>query len=123
MNETEGVQQRPSPAGMAVGWVIAALLIFLAQRDLRRRSPEAVRGPAEILELLKHNGVEVYSLFLDRESETVYAFQKIKKDINSQGLGHHEIIQKWWFYMSDIMECNLDHSPVSIKLDEIFYLE
>ena len=77
----------------------------------------------EILELLKHNGVEVYSLFLDRESETVYAFQKIKKDINSQGLRHHEIIQKWWFYMSDIMECNLDHSPVSIKLDEIFYLE
>ena len=45
MNETEGLQQRPSPLGMAIGWVVAALLIFLAQRDLRRRPPEAVRGP------------------------------------------------------------------------------
>ena len=45
MDETTNAQQRPSPAGMAIGWVVAALLIFLAQRDLRRRPPEAVRGP------------------------------------------------------------------------------
>lgn len=45
MNETTGDLQRPSQIGMAVGWVVAALLIFLAQRDLRRRPPEAVRGP------------------------------------------------------------------------------
>ena len=45
MNETTNDRQRPSPIGMAIGWVVAALLIFLAQRDLRRRPPEAVRGP------------------------------------------------------------------------------
>lgn len=38
-------ERRPSPTRMAVGWVFAAVVIFLAQRDLRRRPPEAVRGP------------------------------------------------------------------------------
>jgi hypothetical protein len=33
---------------MAIGWIVAALLIFLAQRDLRRRPPEAVRGPVAV---------------------------------------------------------------------------
>jgi hypothetical protein len=33
---------------MAFGWIIAAVLIFLAQRDLRRRPPEAVRGPVAL---------------------------------------------------------------------------
>ena len=45
MNETEDLHRRPSPVGMVIGWVVAALLILLAQRDLRRRQPEAVRGP------------------------------------------------------------------------------
>ncbi|MGB9357787.1 MAG: hypothetical protein WCC01_04445 [Acidimicrobiia bacterium] len=45
MNPNPPDEQRPSPVGMAIGWVVAALLIFLAQRDLRRRPPEAVRGP------------------------------------------------------------------------------
>lgn len=45
MNNTTDDQQRPSPIGMALGWVVAALLIFLAQRDLRKRPAEQVRGP------------------------------------------------------------------------------
>ena len=45
MNANPPDEQRPSPIGMAIGWVVAALLIFLAQRDLRHRPPEAVRGP------------------------------------------------------------------------------
>ena len=32
-------------ARMVIGWIVAAVLIFLAQRDLRRRTPELVRGP------------------------------------------------------------------------------
>ncbi len=32
------------------------------------------------------------------------------------------IIQKWWDYMSDIMETHDDNSPVSIELQEVFYL-
>ena len=48
MNATDRNGQRPQPAQMAIGWIIAAILIFLAQRDLRRRPPEAVRGPVAL---------------------------------------------------------------------------
>ena len=33
-----------SPIGRAIGWIVGAVLIFIAQRDLRRRPPELVRG-------------------------------------------------------------------------------
>ena len=48
MNATDRDGQRPQPVQMAIGWIIAAILIFLAQRDLRRRPPEAVRGPVAL---------------------------------------------------------------------------
>jgi L-rhamnose mutarotase len=31
-------------------------------------------------------------------------------------------MQKWWAFMGDIMESNADNSPVSIPLEEVFYL-
>ena len=48
MNATDDQQKRPPPIQMAFGWIIAAVLIFLAQRDLGRRPPEAVRGPVAL---------------------------------------------------------------------------
>jgi hypothetical protein len=45
MSPDREAERRPSPAQMAIGWAFAAVVIFLAQRDLRRRPPEAVRGP------------------------------------------------------------------------------
>ena len=48
MNQSNREGQRPPPVQMAVGWIVAAVLIFLAQRDLRRRPPEAVRGPVAV---------------------------------------------------------------------------
>lgn len=38
----------PPPVQMALGWIVAAVVIFLAQRDLSRRPPEAVRGPVAL---------------------------------------------------------------------------
>ena len=48
MNAADNQQKRPPPIQIAFGWIIAAVLIFLAQRDLRRRPPEAVRGPVAL---------------------------------------------------------------------------
>jgi L-rhamnose mutarotase len=41
----------------------------------------------------------------------------------SQDLGNNPIVQKWWAYMADIMETNADNSPVSVELEELFYLK
>ncbi len=45
VDEAEHVDLKSTVARKVVGWIIAAVLIFLAQRDLRRRTPELVRGP------------------------------------------------------------------------------
>jgi L-rhamnose mutarotase len=72
--------------------------------------------------LLKANGVNDYSIFLDEESNTLFAVQKVGGAAGSQELGSHEIVQAWWKYMADIMETNADNSPVTTRLEEVFYL-
>lgn len=77
----------------------------------------------EVRDLLKKNGVYDYSIYLDKESGVLFAFQKVKGDTGSQDLGGEEVIRRWWAYMADIMETNEDSSPVSIPLDEVFHLD
>lgn len=77
----------------------------------------------ELKQLLKEAGVSEYSIFLDEATNTLFAFQKNTGNEGSQNLGKTEIVKKWWAYMADIMETNPDNSPVSIELDEVFYME
>jgi len=78
---------------------------------------------AEIKELIRQSGISDYSIFLDEETNTLFAVQKESGGLSSQQLGDAAIQQKWWDYMSDIMETNPDNSPVSVPLEEVFYLE
>jgi len=73
--------------------------------------------------LLEEKGVYDYSIFLDEESNTLFAVQKSNQKDGSQDLAKNEIVQQWWKYMSDIMETNPDYSPVSTPLKEVFRLE
>ena len=77
----------------------------------------------ELKQLLKNAGISEYSIFLDKESNTLFAFQKVSGDGGSQNLGETEIVQKWWKYMADIMKTNPDNSPISISLEEVFHME
>ena len=77
----------------------------------------------ELHNLLKDSGISEYSIFLDGETNTLFAFQKVSGDGGSQDLGKTEIVKKWWAFMADIMETNADNSPVSIELLEVFYLD
>ncbi len=77
----------------------------------------------ELKRLLKESGVSEYSIFLDDETNTLFAFQKVTGDGGSQDLGETEIVKKWWNFMADIMEVNKDNSPVTIELEEVFYFK
>ena len=77
----------------------------------------------ELSNLLKKSGVSEYSIFLDEDTNTLFAFQKVSEKDGSQDLGQNEILQRWWEYMADIMKVNPDNSPVSEELEEMFYLE
>jgi len=77
----------------------------------------------ELKELLTASGISDYSIFLDEETDTLFASQKSSGDGGSQDLGSLEIVKKWWAYMADIMETNPDNSPVTTDLPELFYLQ
>jgi len=77
----------------------------------------------ELHNLLKEAGISEYSIFFDKETNMLFAFQKQEGDKGSQDLGKTEIVQKWWKFMSDIMETNPDNSPVSAPLEEVFFME
>jgi L-rhamnose mutarotase len=78
---------------------------------------------AELVTLLKEAGVSEYSIFLDEETNTLFGFQKVSGEGGSQDLVQNPIVQKWWAYMADLMEVNPDNSPVSIALEEVFYMD
>ncbi len=77
----------------------------------------------ELKEVLKGNGVSDYHIFLDDETNNLFAVQKISGDGGSQSLGKNPIVQKWWACMEPLMETNPDGSPISIPLKEMFFLE
>jgi L-rhamnose mutarotase len=77
----------------------------------------------ELKKLLYNAGIRDYSIFLDEETNTLFAVQKVVGESGSQDLGQTEIVQKWWAYMADIMDTNPDNSPVSISLEEVFHMD
>ena len=73
-------------------------------------------------QLLKDNGISEYSIFFDEETNILFAFQKVTGEGGSQDLANNAIVKKWWDFMADIMEVNPNNSPVSIPLEEVFYM-
>jgi len=76
----------------------------------------------ELKSLLKTTGIEDYSIFLDEESNVLFGVMKVEDKMRLDKLPGHPVMNKWWAYMKDIMETNDDNSPVSIRLNEVFYL-
>ena len=77
----------------------------------------------EVEKVLKEAGVYDYSIYLEEETGTLFAFQKVKGDAGSQDLGSEKAIREWWHFMAPLMLVNEDESPVSVPLEEMFHLD
>ena len=77
----------------------------------------------ELRRLITESGVRNYSIYLDEETNVLYAYQELEGEGGSQDLGETEACKKWWAYMADIMETNPDNSPISIPLPEMFHMD
>lgn len=90
-------------------------------REEYKRRHEAIWP--EIKALLKQNGISDYTIFLDEESDTLFAVQMLSGNNSSQALGNHPAVKKWWAHMADISVCNPDNSPVSVPLECVFHMD
>ena len=77
----------------------------------------------ELKEKLSRAGIYDYSIFLDKETLTLFAVQKLKDNNTVEELPSKEIMKKWWDYMKDIMETNTDNSPIITSLEEVFHMD
>ena len=77
----------------------------------------------ELVALIKDSGVSDYSIFLDEETNILFAVQKLSGAGSSQDLGSMEVVRRWWAHMSDLMDTNPDGSPASVDLVEVFRLD
>jgi L-rhamnose mutarotase len=75
----------------------------------------------ELAALLTESGVSDYSIFLDEETLSLFAVQKLADGHTADLLPSHPIVRKWWDHMAEIMEVNPDNSPVCIPLKEVFH--
>ena len=68
-------------------------------------------------------GVSDYSIYLDSDSLTLFAVQKLSPDNSADTLPGRAVVRKWWAHIADIMETNPDNSPVMRELPEVFHLD
>jgi L-rhamnose mutarotase len=72
-------------------------------------------------DLLKEVGISNYSIFLDEETHTLFAYLERPAGHTMASLPSHPVMQRWWAYMGDIMRTNPDGSPVAVALPEMFH--
>lgn len=77
----------------------------------------------ELQDTLFEHGVRSYSIYLDPETSELFAYAEIESEERWQAIGSTEVCQRWWRHMRDLMPSNLDGSPVSGELREVFHIE
>lgn len=77
----------------------------------------------ELARELRAAGVSDYSIFLDEETLTLFAVQKLSDDSTAAELPKSPIVRKWWDHMAPLMEVHPDNTPVTKPLKEVFHLD
>ncbi len=76
----------------------------------------------ELESILKSHGVHSYSIFLDSDTHTLFAYVEFANEAEWDAIAKTDVCQRWWKYMRDIMPSNPDNSPVSRELKQMFQL-
>lgn len=79
----------------------------------------------EVLDLLRQHGFSDYSIFLDEETSTLFAVYQPTSlaSASNEALRQTEIMQRWWLYMSDLVEFNEEQMPVTNSLKLVFHMD
>jgi len=76
----------------------------------------------DMKQALKEHGASNYSIFLDQEADTLFAYPEVENKADFDKITETDICKKWWAYMAPIMKSNPDNSPVAKNLKQVFYL-
>ena len=77
----------------------------------------------ELQYVLNSHGVHNYSIFLEPSTGRLFGYVEIEDEKQWQAIAETSICRKWWLHMREIMSTNLDNSPISVELHEVFHLD
>jgi L-rhamnose mutarotase len=77
----------------------------------------------ELEAVLRDHGVWNYSIFLERESDRLFAYLEIESENIWQQVAQTDVCKKWWAHMKELILTNKDNSPVLTNLDEVFHID
>ena len=78
---------------------------------------------SEMKDMIHEYGGKNYSIFLDKETLTLFGYIEIEDEKRWSESADTEVNRKWWDFMADIMETNPDNSPVCVDLRPVFHLD
>jgi len=76
----------------------------------------------ELVDELFRSGVLDYRIFLDRETNALFAVLTRLRHHTMDTLPGKPVMKRWWAMMADIMQTNPDNSPVVEDLSPVFHL-
>ena len=77
---------------------------------------------AELEDALRSHGVRSYSIFLDPDTNDLFAYAEVESDERWAAIAGTDVCLRWWRSMRDLMPSNADDSPQSRPLHEVFQL-
>ena len=76
----------------------------------------------ELEETLRTHGVRTYSIFLDEQTSQLFGYVELESEERWHAVAQTDVCRRWWRHMRDLMPANVDDSPVSQELREVFHL-
>ncbi len=74
----------------------------------------------ELENQFKMAGVSNYTIWYDKDTNELFAYVELQNIEKWEKISKSSACQKWWDFMSDIMETNSDNSPKSIELLKVY---
>jgi L-rhamnose mutarotase len=72
---------------------------------------------------LRQAGISDYSIWLDPETNHLFATLVRADDHTMDGLPNTEINRRWWDFMADIMQVDELNRPVTVQLERVFQMD
>lgn len=77
----------------------------------------------DLAAVLKSHGASNYSIFLDPASLRLFGYVEIEDESRWAAIAETLVCRRWWAHMRELMDTQLDNSPVSLALHEVFHLD
>lgn len=77
----------------------------------------------ELEATLRDHGVRSYSIFLDPDTNELFAYVEFDSEERWQAVAATAVCRRWWRHMSDVMPSTDDATPITRALTEVFHID